>query len=339
MSDDNREKASGNATLTQPSADDDNSGQFLYDFAKNFVFRYKKEYCISVCIFALLFTIASFFATRQYYAEITAIAKSDSSILGMGSKLSSISSLIGSKINADNSDITFAMHYINSRELADSFIDKFGLRTKLFSDDYDDNGHYKYESDNANHYHRLFGKNMTDINDIDVCPDPGPSKRITYEKFKDVFSIDIDNVENIVTVGVRWKNPVEARDWANHYIDHANSILKKKSIDESNNKIKYLEDQINGNTSGEIKEAIYSLVENEMKKITVAEASDEYPFKIVQRAFLPERKVYPKRILFLLEGAMFGFVILCLYICISLVFLKKEPFKHNCIKERTKGKV
>jgi uncharacterized protein involved in exopolysaccharide biosynthesis len=66
-----------------------------------------------------------------------------------------------------------------------------------------------------------------------------------------------------------------------------------------------------------VQQAIYSLIEDNLKQITIAQSTDEYAFKVVERAYLPERKVFPKRFQFLFGGAVMGILSVLGYLFIS----------------------
>jgi len=290
----------------------------LIELFNKYIRPFWKTYLKSALLFAFLFTVVSFRVTPQYKASVALMVNTGESS-SSSSRLGGLASLAGFKMRANgSSDVLFNINYLQSREVAEAFIKKAGLRKKLFYKALNAEGEFTEKKS-------LFSflssskskKNLVD--DEDVLNGIGPSKWSTYKRFKSVFLIDINEKDMTANVSVRWEDPLLAKRWANDYVAFINQILKEKAIHESNLKIQYLESQIGQNSSIEVQQSIYSLVEDELKKIAVAESSDQYAFKIVERAFLPERKVSPKRKRYLVAGGFFG-----LFIVFARVFYREN---------------
>lgn len=287
----------------------------LMEILRKHVFPYWKKYCAAAFVGAVLLAAFSYSRMPQYNAEAVSIVNISSASSLLKGSLGSLASLAGVNVSSGDSNAMFNISYINSRELADAFIAKYDLRHELFYKSYDENGAYKQADRLDRLYVKLLGKGYADARDDDVYLAPGPSKEELYKKFQRVFHVNVDQKKMTVLVSVTWKDPIKAKQWANDYIRLANDILKRKAIGESTLKIHYLETQARENTEVEVQQAIYSLIETEMKQIAVAESSDQYAFKVTQRAFLPERRVSPNRYAYLFSGmilgcvGMFGFIL------------------------------
>ena len=288
----------------------------LLEILRTHILPHWIKYFVAAFLGAFLLASASYKVTPKYQASVTALinVSSSSSRLMMKGGLSSLATLAGMNINTGDSDYMFNINFIKSRELADAFSDKYNFRHEFFYKQYDENGVFKGEKRTKALYTKLFGGNYAEIGDDDIFLTPGPTKEAVYKKFNRVFSIDIDQKSMTVTISATWKDPIKVKRWANDYMQMANDILKKKAISESNLKIQYLESQIRENPSLEVQQAIYALIESEMKQIAIAESSDEFAFKITQRAFLPEHRASPNRWRFLFSGAFLGAFIMFVYL-------------------------
>ncbi len=274
-----------------------------------YVLPYWKKYCIWGFAGAVVFTAISYLLTPKYEAGVMAQvqmgATASSSI--MRARMSGLSSMLGlGQMGGGDSDFLYNMNYITSRDVADAFMEKYDFRHELFYDDYEEDGTYLRPKSLAKLYRKVLGEDYLKEDDDDILRTPGPSKQVMYKKFEKVFTIVTDEKNLTVNVSVRWESPLKAKQWANNYISFVNNILRTKAINESNLKIKYLEGQIKERPEIEVQNSIYSLIEDELKKISIAESSDQYAFKVLERAFLPEKKAFPKRFMFLFGGGFLG---------------------------------
>lgn len=282
----------------------------LIDVLRTYFLPYWKGYCAAIFLGAVLAVGVSFLFRPRYAAENLSLVNTGSATSslsgGMGG-LRGLASLAGVNLNSTDSDAVFNINYVDSRELADAFIEKYGLRRDLFPGDYNEQGLYLGDGGSERAYERLLGRTHGDIEDDDIYLAPGPTKEQVYKKFRKVFSVNVDQKDLTVSVAVTWVDPLVAKRWANDYVQLANDILRQKAIEEARRRIEYLEARVRERPEIEVQQAVYALIESEMKRIAVAEASDQYGFKVLQRAYLPERKISPKRLNYLLGGALAGF--------------------------------
>lgn len=82
--------------------------------------------------------------------------------------------------------------------------------------------------------------------------------------------------------------------------------MKLKDIQEAKKSIRYLEAQITKTNISEVKTTLSSLIEEQTKTLMLANSRDEYMFKIVDPAFVPEEKSEPKRALIVIVATFFG---------------------------------
>jgi uncharacterized protein involved in exopolysaccharide biosynthesis len=112
-----------------------------------------------------------------------------------------------------------------------------------------------------------------------------------------------------VKIEVEWKSPQLAYDWANEIVARTNDELRNRALVKSENDLAYLQDQVQKSTVVEMREAIYHLMEDELKKAMLAKGNREYAFKVVDPAVIPEKKSWPRRTLIVLLGAMAGLML------------------------------
>ena len=103
-----------------------------------------------------------------------------------------------------------------------------------------------------------------------------------------------------------------------------NATLRDRAIAESNRNLSYLNAQLEKTSVVELRQAIYRLIETEVKSVMIAEGSQEYAFKVIDPAVIPQDKIKPQRGLMVFSGFFLGFLFSCLY-----ALIRKAPTSQN----------
>ncbi|QWL08606.1 LPS O-antigen length regulator, partial [Shewanella algae] len=85
----------------------------------------------------------------------------------------------------------------------------------------------------------------------------------------------------------------------------------------------FLNKQIALTNVADIRTILYKLVEEQAKTIMFAEVRDEYVFKTIDPAFIPEEKAKPKRALICVLGTMLGGMLAVMMVLVRH-FVRKE---------------
>lgn len=129
------------------------------------------------------------------------------------------------------------------------------------------------------------------------------------EKFKhDIRVIKTETKTGLVTLTITWKDPKLAATWANDLVRLTNDYLRTKAIGQSERNIAYLNKAAESTTAVEARQAIYSLLRNEVNEMMLARGTEEYAFEVLDPATIPEGAVFPKKSVFLLIGLAFGLI-------------------------------
>ena len=116
---------------------------------------------------------------------------------------------------------------------------------------------------------------------------------------------------------VEWSDPAVAAAWANRLITMVNDRRRAESISEAQGSIKYLREQLSRNSAVEVQQAIYRLIEAQTKTIALANAREEYAFRVIDPAVATERPIRPKRLTMVVSAALLGLVL-----ALALVLLR-----------------
>ena len=130
-----------------------------------------------------------------------------------------------------------------------------------------------------------------------------------YELFSSLRSIDEDVQTGLYTLDVNWTDPRLAAEWANGLIHDVNAVLRTRAIGESRQNLDFLRSELQTNSQVQLQTMIYGLIEAEMKNAMLANVKQEYAFKVIDPARMPEKTHWPKRLLIALLGFCAGLVI------------------------------
>jgi uncharacterized protein involved in exopolysaccharide biosynthesis len=138
-----------------------------------------------------------------------------------------------------------------------------------------------------------------------------PRKIPTLWKGNALFKSNIRSVsENpktgLVTISIAWRDPRLAAQWANDLVRVTNETLRDKAIAESERNISYLNGQVSNTNVVELRNALYMLMEAEIKKEMLARGSESYALKVIDPAVAPERQSSPRPVLWIILGALGG---------------------------------
>lgn len=130
-----------------------------------------------------------------------------------------------------------------------------------------------------------------------------------FEKFdEEVRSIDDDRITGLITLSIRWRDRALAATWANALIERLNEAARERAVRDSNQRLEYLNRELAKSNVLELQQAIYRLIETQVRTIMMASVRKEYAFRVIDPAMTPDEDqfVLPKRGLFIALGAFLG---------------------------------
>ncbi|HVY81104.1 MAG TPA: Wzz/FepE/Etk N-terminal domain-containing protein [Steroidobacteraceae bacterium] len=122
-----------------------------------------------------------------------------------------------------------------------------------------------------------------------------------------VRKVTEDGRTGMITLTITWTDPVVAARWANELVATTNQYLRGKALEETERKIAYLQSQAAQTRIVQVQNAIYSLLESEIKSAMLARGTPEYALRVIDAAVPPERPSAPRPLLWMLAGLTTGF--------------------------------
>ncbi|MGE6648200.1 Wzz/FepE/Etk N-terminal domain-containing protein [Shewanella colwelliana] len=152
---------------------------------------------------------------------------------------------------------------------------------------------------------------------------PEPSMQEAYKEFSKIVSVNPAKDTGMVTVSVEHFSPVIAQQWVTWLVEDINKVMKERDVAEANRSSEFLNKQIALTNVADIRSILYKLIEEQAKTIMFAEVRDEYVFKTIDPALVPEEKAKPKRALICVLGTMLGGMLGVMFVLIKY-FVRKE---------------
>jgi uncharacterized protein involved in exopolysaccharide biosynthesis len=149
-------------------------------------------------------------------------------------------------------------------------------------------------------------KKAWNTTDPDVMPSLWKGNRLFTKKIRLVA----ENAKTgLVGLSITWTDPVLAARWANGIVKLTNKYLQDQAISEAERNITYLNTTAANTSVVELRTAIYSLIESQIRKEMLARGSEEFALRVVDPAAIPEKPTSPGFIVWALVGIGAGLVV------------------------------
>ncbi|MCE0493808.1 Wzz/FepE/Etk N-terminal domain-containing protein [Vibrio salinus] len=156
-----------------------------------------------------------------------------------------------------------------------------------------------------------------------------PSAQEAYEKFsKDVLNVSQNKDSGLYTISVSFYSPYLAQQWVSWLVEDINKVMRDRTIAETTKNLNYLKEQLEKTAVADMQSAFYKLIEEQTKKLMLAEVQDEFVFKTIDPPFIPEEKFKPKRISLVILGSLLGIIFGSLFSLITIKISKSYDEKN-----------
>jgi len=252
----------------------------------------KRVVAISAFLFGLVAVGVALWLPPIYRAEVMMVTASEDRSMGSLAALSNqfggLAALAGMDIGEESTAQQQAVAILRSREFTVRFMTDEHLLPVLFAD--------KWDAEKSQW--------------ISAAQNRHPTYWDAYKKFDEkIREVKRNKKTGLITLAIEWTDPDVAAHWANELVRRVNATIQRQTIEEARRSIEYLQAQLQKTTVLEVQQAIYRLIEAQVKKIMLAEVREEYAFKIIDPAVVPEEKVRPKRALIVLLGIFGGGIV------------------------------
>ncbi|AUB87009.1 Wzz/FepE/Etk N-terminal domain-containing protein [Vibrio anguillarum] len=285
------------------------------DLRELFGALWKGKLLIVLCtaVFAVGGVIVALSKPNTYQAEASLVAANEDSgggLASMAGQLGGLASLAGINLGSGRSgDKAMSLAVLQSRQFINAFINRHQLLVPLMA---------------AESWDRVSGEMVIDpalydvetqqwIRKIEPPLSSTPSDWEAHKAFKEIFAVSEAKDNGLVKVSITHLSPLIAQQWVELLVKDLNDWIKNEKLTETRQNISYLEQQLEKTKLVDMQSVFYQLIEEQMKSLMLAEVKDEFAFKTIDPAVVPEEKAGPKRalicVLATLLGGMLGIAI------------------------------
>ena len=175
----------------------------------------------------------------------------------------------GVSLGRKSTSLEQGLALLKSKRFAEEFIQKQNLSKTLFADEWD-----------AKNNEWIDGE--------------GPSKWQIYREFNAMMSTSL-NAEGMVLLSLEFTDRVLAANIANAIVSYINEMMRNEAIQEAEKSIDFLEGELKKTNLVNSQSILYSLIEQQTEKIMIASVRDQYTFKVIDPAVVPDERISPNR--------------------------------------------
>jgi uncharacterized protein involved in exopolysaccharide biosynthesis len=238
---------------------------------------------------AVAFIMTPIYRSSAVFVSASANRASMSGLLGnaLGS-FGDLAALAGVNLGSGGSETEEGLAVLKSREFTERFIADHKLLPKLFPEKWNAETHQ-------------WKPNVLE-----------PTLAQGYKYFdRNIRTVIDDKKTGLITMQIDWSDREEAAVWANDLLSRVNAEMRARAIQKADASTGYLEKEFNTTTVVATRDAISRLLEAQIKQRMLANVTDEYAFRVVDRALPPDKidKLKPHKLLMIVSGFALGAVI------------------------------
>ena len=169
---------------------------------------------------------------------------------------------------------------------------------------------------------------LVDFLSAEGAPDPTRKLEMAREVFdKKVMAFTEDRKSGLSTISITWNDPEIAADWANQIVEMANNRLRDLAIDRARKNLDHLNSELPKESIVAIQQAIYRLIEEQVKAIMVATVDREFAVRVIDPAIKPLRRDSPKRRSIVVFAALAGLILASVTVLVRQRFFPGKPWQ------------
>lgn len=267
-------------------------------------------------IFFLISLIYSFSVSDIYESEAVVVLNDSSNQMpnfGGVSALTGINfSMLGNETSLDD-----GIEIMESFDLFERFINRGDLFLKFAAVN-------KWDRDSNL---LIFDKNIFDeksdkwVSKEKFSVEGKPSIQKIYKKFhRENLKIIKNPLSGHIVLRMRHLSPEVAKESLMLIIKEVNDYQREKDILTSTRSISFLEKRLSENIFAEVREGLSSLIQEQVKRVVIAKANEEYLFEILSSPYASEIRIYPRRSVIVISFSLLGLLFSFLY----FIFLNKR---------------
>lgn len=250
---------------------------------------------------------------------LLAPAQSEGSAPIIGGQLGGLASLAGINLNRGNTDKTvLAREVLLSRAFLTDFIHRHNLSVPLIAGERWDIDGGQWVLDRS-----VFDTETQSWRVNDQGESLEPTDWDLVNAFREMLNVAEDKTTGMVTLSIKSLSPQMAKEVATELVRDINEHMREEDIRDAESRISYLESKLGETSIAGMQEVFYQLIENETRTVMLAHAQQEYVFKTIDPAVIPQEPSEPNRALIAVVAAVLG-GLLGIFAVFSFAFFRAD---------------
>jgi uncharacterized protein involved in exopolysaccharide biosynthesis len=212
------------------------------------------------------------------------------------------------------------LEVLKSRRFITEFIEHHDLLVPLMASSGWDQSTGDLEIDNEIYE----GTTKKWIRDVPPPKRAVPSPQEAYQEFEKLLSVSEDTKSGFITLSIKHYSPVVAQQWIVWLIEDINNTLREQDVTEAERSIAYLKQQVEATLLTDLQSMFFELIQSQTETIMLAKVRQEYVFKTIDPAVVPEESSEPKKALIGVLGTLFGGLLAALWVLVMHYAKKTE---------------
>jgi uncharacterized protein involved in exopolysaccharide biosynthesis len=272
-------------------------------------------------IIAVVFAL-SLPSIYQSEALLAPASSSSGGLGGLAKQYGGLASLAGISLPGGGSDdkTALGLEVMKSRRFIAEFIERHDLLVPLMASSGWDRSTGDLIIDNE--IYESAAKKW--VRDVSPPKRPVPSLQEAYQEFEEGLSITEDKTSGFIRLSIKHYSPVVAQQWVVWLIEDINNTLREQDVTEAESSIAYLKQQVEMTLLTDLQSMFFELIQSQTETIMLAKVRQEYAFKTIDPAVVPEKKSEPKRAIICVLGTLLGGVLAVLLVLVMHYAKKRE---------------
>lgn len=259
-------------------------------------------------IFAVLSVVYALKQPNIYTSEVLlapAESENSSGLSALAGQFGGLASLAGVNLGGQGTNKTqLALEVLKSRKFVTEFIANHKIMPDLMAvESWDISNGVSYDIETYNLETQAW------LREVKPPRKAMPSMQEAYKVFSKQIIIKTNKETDMLTLSVDHISPVIARRWVQWLVEDINKEMKERDVLEAQKSVDFLYKQLEATKIADIRIILYKLIEEQAKTIMFASVREEYAFKTIDPALVPEEKSSPKRALIVIIGFVLGFIL------------------------------
>lgn len=255
-----------------------------------------------------------------YRSEAVLLPSSDNSNMKLPGQLGGLAAIAGVNLNSGSGNkVSIAIEILKSRKFLTEFVADEDVKIELLAVKYWDKENNSLIIDND--IYDTNRKKWT-VSSIQIIKN-SPSNQYCVDLLKKNLLVTEDKTSGIVKISMQHKSPFIAKKWVDQLVKKLNKELRDRDIKEAQESIIYLTKEIEKTSNSNMKNILYSLLEEQNRILLLASIKDEYIFKTIDPPVVPEMKDSPARLLIIFSIFIGSFLMSSIVVVIRDFINKK----------------